>query len=147
MRKEKEVKERLGALCVDRLKKRKEEFLSITSRNCQFNARSRVPGKGMLGFCRNKDLCGSRKSILVCDGDETAKKCNRFKCRNTRGSVEDGFNDILKSPARCGGEYPKIAVLIWFLQDFPTQSRMKRMSRSLRELTLAVRRLLFFRWW
>lgn len=148
MRKEKEVKEKLSALCVDRLKKRKDEFLSVTSRNCEFNARARISGKGMVGFCKNPNVRKkSDDGVVVCDGSERPKKCSCFKCRNTRGSVEKDFYTVLRSPARCGNEYPKIAILIWFLQDFPRQSRIRRMSRSVRELGTSLSRVLLFRWW
>lgn len=148
MRKEKEVRQRLESLCVDRLKKRKESFLSVHSRNCEFNARARVSGRGMTGFCRNKKLCAKVESgVLACDSEERAKKCSLFKCKNTHASVEDDFHDILRSPARCGNEYPKVAMLIWFLQDFPQQSRIRRMSRSWREVWGAMGRLMFMRWW
>jgi hypothetical protein len=148
MRKEKEVKERLSALCVDRLKKRKDEFLSVDSRNCEFNARARISGKGMVGFCKHKGVRKrSSDGVVVCDGKERAKKCGSFKCKNTHKSVEEDFHIALRSPARCGNEYPKIAILIWFLQDFPKQSRLKRMTKSSRELSGSLYRLLFFRWW
>ena len=148
MRKEKEVREKLDALCVDRLKKRKKDFLSVRSRNCRFNTRMRVPDKGMVGLCKNADVCRKASSgVLVCDGEERAKKCSKFKCRNTHQSVEADFNEILRSPARCGSEYPKIAILIWFLQDFPKQSRIWRFGESLRELRKSFGRVLFMRWW
>jgi len=148
MRKEREVKERLAALCIDRLKKRKDEFLSVNSRNCEFNARARITGKGMVGFCKHKDIRKrSDNGVVVCDGCDRAKRCNSFKCKNTHKSVETDFYAVLRSPSRCGNEYPKVAILIWFLQDFPKQSRLKRMSRSLRELFVSIWRLLLFRWW
>ena len=148
MRKEKEVRERLDALCVDRLKKRKKEFLSVSSRNCMFNTRMRVPDKGMVGLCKNSEICKKTKNgVLVCDGEERAKKCNKFKCRNTHNSVERDFHDILKSPARCGNEYPKVAILIWFLQGFPRQSRLWRFRESVKELFSSFGRVLLMRWW
>jgi len=57
------------------------------------------------------------QGIFVCNSDEVAKRCRVFECRNTESSVESEFESILRSPARCGDEYPKLAMLIWFLQD------------------------------
>jgi len=148
VRSKREVLEKFEQLRADRLKKRKEEFLSQVPRNCQHNARMRVKGEGTVGFCQNPIVLRSVKNkIFVCNHDETATRCRAYTCRNTHQSVEQDFDEILRTPVRCGHEYPKLAILIWFLQDYPTASRRSRLSYELVRLVGGFLNLLTFRWW
>ena len=148
MRERDEVLQKFHELRTAKLKERKERFLGHYSRNCFFNCRLRVKGNSVVGFCQNPTILGALWSRLaICNDDDIAKRCRVFRCKNTEESVERDFEDILHSPARCGQEYPKLAVLIWFLQDYGGSSRGIRLGRAILDSLKSVSRLLFFRWW
>ena len=150
MRERDEVVEKFRELRARMLRERKQEFMGRTSMNCAHNARMRVKGKGQLGFCQHPEVLSqtsSRCPMFVCNGSETAFRCKVFESRNTDASVERDFDDILRSPARCGGDYPKLAMLIWFLQEFDVPGRKARLASLARRLVKALWGLVSFRWW
>jgi hypothetical protein len=131
-----------------RLKTRKTEFLSQLPRNCKHNERLRVKGERMCGFCQNPVVLERIKSnVFVCNQDDTASRCKVFECRNTCESVEADFEEILRSPARVGNDYPKLAVLIWFLQEWQSSSRRGRLRAAFVSAVRSLARLVFMRWW
>lgn len=100
------------------LKERWDRYLCRSFLNCCFNERHRVKGNGMVGFCACSEVAErSSSKIVVCGDDKTAKDCRFYQCINTKDSVKQDFDHILKDPSRCGQEYPKLAILIWVLQD------------------------------
>jgi hypothetical protein len=118
MRSKNEILEKFLDLYQRRLKERKKKYLSEIHLNCTYNRKSRIKDHGVLGFCGNDKITKqSRKFVVVCNNKETAEACPKFKCKHTEQSVEKDFIEILKSPSRCGEEYPKLAVLIWVLQN------------------------------
>ena len=143
MRNENEVLERFRQQYAKQLKKRETEYLCHGFLNCRFNKRHRVKGNGRLGFCHNPDVIEkSPQFIVVCGDDKTAEKCPFFWCKRNKELVKADFDEVFKNPAQCGKEYPKLAVLLWFLQ------------RNVDEHTTKVGRLwslfygiLAFRWW
>lgn len=148
MRDREEVVGRFVELRERYLKERKEQFLSRLPINCVFNVRLRVKGKGQIGLCSNpilKEKCGNK--MLVCNDASTCERCKLFTCKNTDESVEASFEEILKSPARVGNDYPKLAVLIWFLQDYVLPSRKSRFWQTLKGIVVSLWNLLTFRWW
>jgi hypothetical protein len=148
MRDEREVVEKFDELYARYLSKRQEEFLSRNFRNCLHNVRLRVKGNGKCGFCCNpKILQKTSGSPFVCDEEGTAGSCSFYKCRNTPESIRDDFNSILKVPAQCGNEFPKLGMLIWFLQSDKPHSRYGRFCSALRGLVGKVTHLLLWRWW
>lgn len=148
MRERQEVLEKFAEMRTLKLKERKAEFLSRQPRNCFFNFRQRVRQNGAIGFCQNPEVIKTiGNKVFVCNDGETAERCGNFKCRNTDESVEREFDEVLKSPSRCGQEYPKLAVLIWFLQDFEPQNRLARLGKVLMAIGKWVYRLIFFKWW
>jgi hypothetical protein len=148
MREHQEVFERFRELYDRALKERKDRFLSVAPCNCVHNVRLRVKGKGQFGFCQNSlVLANSGKKWFVCDAVETAQRCRVFSCRNTEASVEQKFMEIVKSPAWCGKEYPKLAMLIWFLQEWEPHGRMVRFREMLRKMFGALWGIISFRWW
>jgi hypothetical protein len=148
MRERAEVMERFRELRSVRLKARKAEFLSKTPRNCKYNERLRVKGEGMCGFCQNPVVLAKIKSkVFVCNQDDMASRCKVFECRSTEESVEEVFEGILRSPARVGNDYPKLAVLIWFLQDWESPSRVGRYREAWTSMFRSLSRLLFMKWW
>jgi hypothetical protein len=148
MRNNQEVREKFEELKFDRLRKRKEEFLSTACRNCAFNNRVHIKGKGKVRLCHNKDVLAKlNREVFVCEEDEVATRCGKYKGRNTKEQVELEFKDILRSPARCGSTYPKLALLIWFLQERPRGNRGTRMKLSCQSTLRSMIHLITFRWW
>jgi len=148
MRKKEEVLEKFHELRVLKLRERKERFLGRYPRNCFFNCRLRVKGNSVIGFCQSPVILqalGSR--LAICNEDDNAKKCRVFQCKNTEERVEKEFDEILRSPARCGQEYSKLAMLIWFLQDFSPITRTKRFGCVLLDILKSICRLFSFKWW
>lgn len=147
MREKHEVLEKFSEMRALKLKEKREQFLSRQPRNCFFNFRQRIKENSLVGFCQNPEIIKSvGVKVFVCNDCETAKRCIFFKCRNTEESVEKEFEGILKSPARCGQEYPKLAILIWFLQDY-SSNRMIRLGRVLAAIGTGIYKLFLFRWW
>ena len=148
MRDSSEVLEKFRELRDRHLSERKTMYLTRRPINCVYNIRLRVKGKGQLGFCQNSLVlakCGSQR-MFICNDDDTARRCRVFACRNTSESVERDFKDVLSSPARCGNDYPKLAMLIWFLQDFETHGRAVRFGQLIRRVTDALWKIVTFRW-
>lgn len=149
MRDRAEVLDRYRDLSSRYLAERRERYLSRRPINCVNNVRLQVKGKGQLGFCQNPLIlakCGPQK-VFVCNEDATAERCKVFCCRNTQESVDREFKDVLASPARCGNDYPKLAMLIWFLQDFETHGRMARLGQLFKRLGNSLSGIVTFRWW
>jgi hypothetical protein len=148
MRSAEEVRAKFEDMRSKRLAQRREKFLSRTHRNCLHNVRLRVKGSGKCGFCRNPKVVGRAPGEpFVCDEEGTARRCKVFECRNTPQTVAEDFEEVLRSPARCGLEYPKLAIMIWFLQDKTRRSRPQRFATASAELARALFALLPWRWW
>jgi len=148
MRSAKEVRARFEDLRARRLAKRREKFMRRDHRNCLHNVRLRVRGRGKCGFCRCPDvLRRTRGEPFVCDEEGTARRCRFFDCRSTPETVEEDFEEVLSSPARCGNEYPKLAIMIWFLQDSSRRTRGQRLAAAVGEVFRSVGYILLWRWW
>ena len=147
MREKHEVLEKFNEMRILKLKERKEQFLSRHPRNCFFNFQQRIKENGLIGFCQNPDVIKTiGTKVFVCNDCETVSRCMAFRCRNTEQSVEKEFEATLRSPARCGQEYPKLAILIWFLQDY-SSTRLARFGRVFASIGMGIYRLIFFKWW
>jgi len=136
MQTEEKVRERFDELYERELRKKKKEFLSCDYRNCRYNTRYKVKGNGFIGFCLNpKILSKTKHSMRICNDAESAKACSEYQCLHIEESITRKFHDELKSPSICGKKYPKLAVLLWFLQQIPNegQSRWERFQYHLRE--------------
>jgi hypothetical protein len=143
LRSESDASERFRKLWQRRLKERNREYLCCSSKNCVSGVRTRVRNVGNLFFCANKEVLeGIPGGILACD-DEVAKKCKSYRCKNTQDSVQRDFEEILRSPARCGEEYPKLAIMLWFLSDSKNMGRLARFK----ECVMSVWKLFTFGWW
>jgi hypothetical protein len=150
MRSEDEIRIKFEQLYKRRLVERKEKFLGRNFRNCSYNVRMRVKGHGKCGFCRNSEALrkmGAEDRPFVCDEEGTALRCPFFSCRNTTETVEEDFASVLSSPARCGVEYPKLAVLIWCLQAEGMSKRSQRFWQVVRAFCAALIELITLRWW
>ena len=72
----------------------------------------------MVGFCTNREIIeGTRRSFYVCNEDSTAISCPQYRNINTEATIRQEMADIIKDPCRCGKEYPKLAMLLWVLQN------------------------------
>ena len=148
MKEKEEVLEKFREMRDNKLRERKQAFLSRLPINCAYNTRMRVKGKGQLGFCQNSIVLNrATRGMFVCNEDNTAQRCRFFLCRNTDASVGSDFEEILKSPSRCGKEYPKLSMLIWFLQEFEVQGRFARLMSLWGRFGSSLWKLLTFRWW
>ena len=149
MRDKQEILEKFYELRDAKLRERKRLFLSQTPRNCLYNTRLRVKDNGNVGFCQSPLVLGAlRARVFVCNDDDTACHCNVYLCKNTEEFVEQDFASILSSPARCGHEYPKLAVLIWCLQDVGrVRGRAERFRSSIASCFKSLMRLVCFKWW
>lgn len=147
MRSREEVFEKFCEMRDHKLRELKERYLSRSFMNCAHNFRFPVHGKGHVGFCQNATvlkLC--RRKMFVCNDDGTAKRCKMYDCKNTDESVETLFKDILKSPSRCGESYPKLAILIWFLQGSDGVSKRERLRCLATQMWLSFWKIITFRW-
>lgn len=148
MRTRDEVLEKLEGLRHRRLEKRKDEHLSQCPRNCVFNKPYRIKGKGEVRLCFNEDVLSEvKKPCFVCDDNVTAEQCKRFESNKTEQDVEDEFDEILASPARCGHSYPKLAILIWFLQDFDSSAIRQGEGSRWKRMLLLIQDLIMLKWW
>ena len=150
MRSREEVMHKFREMCAEKLHARRMEFLSRQPINCVHNLRMRLKGKGQVGVCQNPVLMSNiRAGVFFCNDNEVARRCKVFECKNTDVSVQADFDSILRSPSRCGNEYPKLAMMIWFLQEWGDKER-NRWGRLL-EITgrtcRALWGLISFRWW
>lgn len=148
MRTKKEVTDKFHELFHRFLQQRKEQFLCKSHLNCNFNCQIRVKSVGKVGFCQNASILNKSKTkMYVCNDDVIAKSCPYFSCRKTEQEVEGEFWEIIQSPSRCGSEYPKLAVLLWFLQECNGLSRWERLLANFRDLCRSFWRLLKLEWW
>jgi len=149
MRTEEEVLARFDDLRSRRLKARKARYLSREPINCRWNRRLRVKGDGKVGFCAHPIVMSRAgdKGISVCNEDRVAKKCRLFDCAHVPESVENSFEEVLRSPSRCGNEYPKLAILIWFLQNQRRPSRGARLKGAVMDVGRSLWRAVTFGWW
>ena len=147
MRSKEEILEKFNKMKSDKLRELKARYLSRSFRNCKYNVRMDVHGKGKIGFCQNQNVlksCGKR--MFVCNNDSTASRCSEFCCKNTEDGVESLFMEIIKSPSRCGELYPKLAILIWFLQDIDGGTKIKRLCSLIKNSLVSIWKIVSFRW-
>ncbi len=149
MRSEEEVTQKFYEGYNKALKSRREEYLSVCYLNCKNNARHRLQKHGMVGFCNNPQVTvKERTGVAFCNDDDTARSCPFFECRHTEESVREELEDIMRSPGRCGQDYPKLAILLWFLQrDNLKSSRLVRAAACLADVTRSLWSFISLRWW
>lgn len=147
MRSKEEVEVKFDELRKKRLSQKKQWFLSKFYKNCKHNKQMPIKGRGKCGFCKNAQITGETNKPFVCDEEGTAKKCKLFECKNTQESVEEEFEEILRSPSRCGEIYPKLAIMIWFLQSSSRSSKSRRFGNSILDVFRSIFYLFLARWW
>lgn len=147
MRDEEEVREKFDQLRSIRLKKRREYFLTRNCENCVFSNKVHLKGKGKINLCSNETVKSRLgREIFVCD-DDIAKKCYTYECRRTESEIDEEFLEIISSPSRCGDKYPKLAMLIWFLQGNFKSSKKDRLIDAIKSFKRSLAHLFLLRWW
>jgi hypothetical protein len=105
------------------LKGAKEEFINKRIgkhfKNCKYNECSVARNIGKFHYCKlksdmNNDIISK---LFICDCDEWVNKCEEFECKNTTETAESDFNDVIKNPSRCSQLFPRLAALLWVLND------------------------------
>jgi hypothetical protein len=148
MRSDDDIRERLDELYVKRLRERRERYCSKCHMNCAHNKRQKVKGKGTVSFCTNiKILKSKKRPVFVCDDEETVNQCRLYEPAHTEDSVKEDFDNILKSPSLCGQDYPKMAILIWCLQDAKIKSRIERVKSIVERIFRNLLYLVSCKWW
>ena len=147
MRKSEEVESKFYDLQDRRLRERKKEYLSKFPQNCQFNCVRKTIDNGDVRFCRNEKVTASHGGLYVCDSDKVAASCSCFISNKTEEKIEEEFEEIMASPSRCGNEYPKLAILIWFLQDMNRPSRVDKLKEVIGGIAKNLWYLVSFRWY
>lgn len=147
MRARDEVLERFREMRARKLKEMKRLLLAKSPANCVHNVRLNVKDVGKVGICQNPEILKCRGKPLVCNDAAFAERCKDFCCLHTDDTVESQFDEILRSPARCGEEQPKLAMLIWFLQgEDDTLSSSKRLQKHLSTICSECRKVLTLKW-
>jgi hypothetical protein len=149
MRSEEEILARFRDVYSRTLESRTEEHIARKSINCKFNSRFRLKKFGLVGFCTNPTVTISEhRGAFVCNDDDIACSCKKYECKHTIDSVRSDLDDIMRNPSMCGQEYPKLAMLLWFLQrTSPSeQSRVSRLKSALFDMARSVLFILSFRW-
>lgn len=132
MRSEQEIRNRFEKLYRRRLHERIQKYSDVCPVNCVHNRRHRIKDHGQVGFCSCSDLLtASRRRVIVCDEVEVAKKCQHFEQSKTEDEIVADFEEVLKDPSRCGHEYPKLAALIWVLQEPFSEERGQQRVKHL----------------
>jgi len=123
MKSKQEIEKKAMELYKVRLELQQQKYLSRTHMNCVYNQRHKVKESGNVGFCTNCKLVNESNPVKVCNDTDTAEKCPLFVSAHTVESVKRDFDDIVRSPARCGKDEPKLAMLLWVLQEEENNSK------------------------
>lgn len=132
MRSEEEVKNKAVELYNRYHSKFLEKNLTRDGMTCKYNIRHRIRENGKIGFCnclsKLQDEC---TPIFVCHDKETAEKCVYYQCSDNEQTATERFETEVNDPAVCGQKYPKLAVLIWTLQETNTDFPAEQTNESL----------------
>ena len=148
MKTESEVREKFEEMRNRKIDEFAETRLRKCYSNCAYNHLVKVKNIGKIGFCRNPTLLEEQEGApLVCNDDVVCGRCGYYVNENSPESICKEFMEILRSPSRCGEEYPKLAILIWFLQDTRGESsRFRRLLNHLKKATSEIVKVLTLRW-
>ena len=148
MRNKEELLEAFSIAYNKALKERLESYLCKNFINCKYNVRHRLKKHGKIGFCKNEDVVRKAShNAFVCNDEDVVNNCQFFECKNTENTVEEDLRRIISDPSLCGQEYPKLATLIWVMQEkFIPTTRYEKFKKSLKELCKSFTGLIFLRW-
>lgn len=148
MKSESDVQNRLQELMKRRYRVFHQKYMEQCPRNCSFNTRFRIKGQGKVGFCQNPIVLeATGAKAFVCNDEEATKQCKVYRCRNDDESVKKEFDSILSSPERCGEVFPKLAILIWTIQDYKEKTRLSRFFKLFSIIGCSFFKLVTFWWW
>jgi len=120
MRTNEEVKQKLNELYQKKLKLRIKKYLKRSFINCKFNERvllEKGQFKAKIGCCNNPILNDKNKQFNICNEENKAIHCKYYQCKHDKKEIEDQFIKEISEPKICGQREPKIAILMWFLQQ------------------------------
>jgi hypothetical protein len=148
MRTKEEVFEKFREMRGRKLREYKEKLLSKVHGNCIHNVKIKVKEVGVVGLCKNPILLSKRQKPLVCNDDDFSGRCECFECKNSEELVVQNFEDILHSPSRCGEEFPKLAMLIWFLQeeDDNALGKFQKLKKHLKDIGSEILKVVRLSW-
>lgn len=95
----------------------KKERLEVKPENCKYNTKVRVRDHGKFLCCKNEEFCNLNKGwpIVVCENFCTCEE-KYYEALYDEESVEKEFTGIISDPSKCGEIYPKLSMLLWFVQ-------------------------------
>jgi hypothetical protein len=143
MKTEQQITEKVDSLFQKRLKQRKEKFLAKHHRNCLFNLSKDINGEEHC-FCTNvNNSLVQNELIFLCENIEVCERCSFYQCKNTEKSVEEQMIKDISDPSICGIKEPKLAVLLWVLNDGNKSLEKKEQEKKEQEKNSSF--LLFFK--
>lgn len=157
MKTEKEIMNKANELYESFLQKKLENYLTCSNNNCIYNKRHRVRGYGKVGFCINQKLLKDKNQpVYVCNDLEVAKSCSYYECAYNEETVKELYKKELSTPSICGQKYPKLAVLLWVLQDDSDNeketfqpklnTRYERFIKSIKDICMSIYDFFSFKW-
>jgi hypothetical protein len=152
MQTEELIKQKFQELYIRELEKIRELYLTRKPLSCINNITQRVKGNGTFGFCKKEEILSKTKNNLyVCNEIETAVKCQCYECKFTEEEILNEYHKILKTPSVCGQKFPKLAMLIWFLQNMPEDNTLKnrfsRLIAHVKEIVKNIYSIVKFKWY
>lgn len=124
----------------------RQEYLSVSPKNCVHNSRFRVKSLGKVGFCQCQQECDKTGfRLLVCD-EQVPSDCCSYQCRNSEKDVDVKFDEVIRNPAMCGAKYPKLAALIWCLQEYDSPKSAGRLFELFSIIGKASYKIITFKW-
>ena len=109
-----EIQENFEVLCDKRLKNRYKKLLARTTKNCCYSQCYGVnDGENSVVLCQPEI---NDKKLFICN-DDICAKCKSFDLKKTKKEIEEEFMNDMSNPQICGQKEPKIAVLLWVLQE------------------------------
>jgi hypothetical protein len=124
----------------------RQEYLSKSPKNCVHNSRFRVKSYGKIGFCQCQKECDKNSfRLLVCDA-EIPSDCVSYQCRNSEKDVDEKFDEVIRNPAMCGSKFPKLAALIWCLQEYDSPDSKGRLKELFSIIGKASYKVITFKW-
>lgn len=110
MKTELEVKEKLNAIYQKRLKSRYKKHLTRYFKNCS----NYIPHEDGTGSCK---FAVAKKKFVSCDQEKCSSCPDYSSSFKTKADVEVYFRELIRNVDLCIQHEPKIAMLMWVLND------------------------------
>lgn len=95
---------------------RKQQFF----RNCKHNHKINARGLPIIHYCNEQCVIDKNNVIhklFICNNDQWAQQCDKFKNKHDEEEVRREFENIIKDPVQCGKHFPSLAALLWVIND------------------------------